>query len=238
MIIILIVYLYKKKKMKTIFTYLIISMLLLSCKGKITDVKITTVKNDTNYKGYLLKYAERPNLDFLKRDCPWIKDPVNTVFFYMPISFKLENNTGRNLRIGVIRDNFNIDPYQPIIIDNKFYQYLGGRVLINSGDNANITMFVHLPVPIKSLEKSYYDRLFPVVNNHKQDSIVINGFNPELQKAITASVKKKDITISYFEDKNVKEEGLGIYCVDKNYLAVFRMDSIAKLKDGFKYNCD
>ena len=226
------------KKMRAIFYYLFILMLLLSCKGKITNIKITIVKNDTNYKGYFLKYAELPNSDFLKRDCPWVKDPANTVFVYMPISFKLENNTGRNLRIGVIRDNFNIDPYQPMIIDNKFYQYVDGRVLVNSGDKANITMFVHLPVPIKSLQKSYYDRLFPVVNNHRQDSIVINGFNPELQKAITASVKKKEITISYFEDKNVKEEGLAIYCVDKQKLGVFRSDSLAKLKTTFRYNCE
>jgi hypothetical protein len=224
--------------MKTKIAYLFISILIISCKGSITNIKIIPTENNKNYKFYMLKYSERPDSDFIQHNCSWIEDPSNTVFVFMPVSFKLQNNTGQNLRIGVIRDNFNLDPYHPMIINDKFYDYEHGRVLINSGDEANITMFLHLPIPIKSLEKSYYDRLFPIVNNHKQDSIVINSFNSELQKAIAITIKKKDITISYSIDKNVKEKGLAIYCVDKKHLAVFRSDSLAKVNPSFKYNCD
>jgi hypothetical protein len=213
-------------------------MLLVSCKGKITDIKITPTKNYRNYNPYMLNYGSRPDSGIIAIDCPWIKDAKNTVFMYMPISFKLENNTGRRLRISKLWDNYNIETYLPMIIDNKFYDYVGGKVFIESGNKANITMFVHLPIPINSLEKSYTDRLFPPDNNRKLDSIVVNKIDPKLQKEIDILLKKKEIYTSYHENKNVRERALAYYCFNKQELSVFKSDSLAKLKISYKHSCD
>ncbi|KFF03490.1 hypothetical protein [Flavobacterium reichenbachii] len=118
--------------MKTKIAYLCILMLIISCKGKITNIKITPTENDKNYKCYMLNYGERPDIDFLQRDCPWIKDPANTVFIYMPICFKLKNGTGRDLRISKLCDNYSINQYHPMIVDNKYYEEANSKAVIVS----------------------------------------------------------------------------------------------------------
>lgn len=222
--------------MKKFIAHLCILMLLVSCKGKITNIKIIATENDKNYKGYLLNYRDRPRVN-VTYECPWIKDPENTVFIYMPISFKLENNTGNNLRISKLWDNFNSDTYRPIIIDNNYYDY-ADNASVSSRNNADITLFVHLPVHKNLLDKEHYNRYFLEKENGKLDSIVIDLINPKLQKEIDVLLKKKQIFISYNEDKNIKENALAYYCVDKQKLGVFRSDSLAKLKTTFRYNCN
>lgn len=156
----------------------------------------------------------------------------------MPVSFKLENKTGRNLRISQIWDSFNSDTYQPVFIDNKYYNDINDKLVINSGDITSITLFVHMPVSTDLLDKKDFDRYFRESNNRKPDSIVMNNINIQLQKEIDKLLKKKQIYISYHENKNLKENAIAYYCVDKQQLGVFKSDSLAKLKTTFKYNCD
>ncbi|WP_123947489.1 hypothetical protein [Flavobacterium reichenbachii] len=222
--------------MKLLKITLIISVLLISCKGKITDVTIIPVKNVKTYKSFILKYKSRIDPDIVKNQFPGI-ETNNVVYIYMPVSFELKNNTGRDIRIMTMNDNYSFNNYDPILIDNKFYEYIHGKVRIDSGDKINATVFVHLPVPIELLDKEHYDRLFPAYKNHKEDSIVIKNVNIRLQKAIDILFKKLDISISYYKNNRI-DGALAVYCVDKQHLAVFRMDSIANLKDGFKYNCE
>ncbi|WP_395076430.1 hypothetical protein [Flavobacterium sp.] len=185
----------------------------------------------------MLKYGENPSAS-VTYECPWIKDPENTVFIYMPISFKLDNNTGRDLRVSQISDNFNSDTYQPTFIDNKYYDYIDGKVSISSGNNADITLFVHLPVHKDLLDKEHYERLFPAIVKHKQDSIVINKINPQLQKEINLLLKKKSISAHLYEDNDFYGGALVMYCVAKQKSETFKMDSLSKQKTTFKYNCD
>ncbi len=223
--------------MKTTIAYLCLLILVISCKGKITSIKISHFENEKNYKSYMLKYGENPSAS-VTYECPWIKDPENTVFIYMPISFKLDNNTGRDLRVSQISDNFNSDTYQPTFIDNKYYDYIDGKVSISSGNNADITLFVHLPVHKDLLDKEHYERLFPAIVKHKQDSIVINKINPQLQKEINLLLKKKSISAHLYEDNDFYGGALVMYCVAKQKSETFKMDSLSKQKTTFKYNCD
>ncbi|WP_123947488.1 hypothetical protein [Flavobacterium reichenbachii] len=62
--------------------------------------------------------------------------------------------------------------------------------------------------------------------------------NPELQRAIDVSLKKKSISAHLYEDNDFYGGVVAIYCVNRQESATFRMDSIANLKDGFKYNCE
>ncbi|WP_123947490.1 hypothetical protein [Flavobacterium reichenbachii] len=223
--------------MKITIAYLCVFLLLISCKGKITNIKITPTNNNKNYKCYILKYGENPRSS-VSYECPWIKDPENTVFIYMPISFKLENNTGRNLRISKLWDNFSSDTYQPMNIRNKFYNEANAKIIVNSGNSEDIILFVHLPVHKNLLDKEYYERLFPTFQNHKQDSIVLNKINPELQKAIDLLLKKKSISAHLYEDNDFYGGALTMYCVNRQKSETFKMDSLSKLKTSFRYNCD
>ncbi|KFF03485.1 hypothetical protein [Flavobacterium reichenbachii] len=223
--------------MKTTIAYLCILMFIISCKGKITNIKITPAENDKNYKSYMQKFGERPRAS-VTYECPWIKNPENTVYIYMPITFTLDNNTGLNLRISKIWDNYSINQYRPVFIGDKYYENIEGKVRIPSGNSAIITLFVHLPVSVNLLDKSHYDRLFPTSENHKRDSIVMTEINPQLQKEIDLLLKNKQILISYTDSKNVKERALAYYCVNKNKLAVFRSDSLANLKESYIHRCD
>lgn len=224
--------------MKTIFNYLFILTLLVSCKDKITSIKLSNLENNKKYRSYILKYAERPDSIIIANSCPWIKDPVNTVFLYMPISFKLENNTGRDLRISKIWDNYSIGQYRPVFIDNKYFEDIEGKASISSGNNADITLFVHLPVHKNLLDKEHYERLFPAVVKHKQDSIVINKINPQLQKEINLLLKKKSISAHLYEDNDFYGGALVMYCVAKQKSETFKMDSLSKQKTSFRYNCE
>ncbi|WP_309609035.1 hypothetical protein [Flavobacterium sp.] len=226
------------KKIKNILSYIFIFILIISCKGKITSIKLNNLENNGNNKCYMQKIGEHPDSIILAKNYPWIKDRMNTIFIYMPISFKLENKTGRDLRISKIWDNYSIGQYRPVFINNKYYEDIEGKASISSGNNADITLFVHLPVSINLIDKIYYDRLYPKLENYKRDSIVINNINSQLQKEINVLLKRKQIYISYHESKNIKEKALAYYCVEKQKLGVFRSDSLAKLKTTFRYNCD
>jgi hypothetical protein len=224
--------------MKTFITYLFVMILIISCKGNITSIKLSNLENKKNYKCYLLKIGERPDSIILANNYTWIKNPEKTVFIYMPISFKLENETGRDLRISKIWDNYSINQYRPIFIDDIYYEDIEGKAIIYSGKNTAMTLFVHLPVSINLLDKEYYDRLFPAYENHKRDSIVVNKINPQLQKEIDILLKKKQIFISYKDNKNIKERALAYYCVHKQELSVFKSDSLANLKVSYRHSCD
>jgi hypothetical protein len=202
-------------------------MLLVSCKGKITNIKITPTGNYKSYKSFI-SYRAFPDDDH-KED---------SAFIYMPFSFKLDNDTGRDLIISHIWNNFSSGSYLPSIIDNKYYDDRHIGIKLNSGNSIAITMFVHLPVAVNVLDKSHSERYLDMFRKRKIDSIVVNKFNPKLQKVIDSLLKKKEIAIYYDENKSRTAGFMASYCVNKKVLAIFKMDSIVNLKDGFKYNCD
>lgn len=202
-------------------------LIITSCKSKITNINITASIKDENYKCFIYN-GEKPDY----------QEPLDTIYFYKPVSFKLENNTNCDIKITTLADNFHAGAFKPHIINSIYYQYLTGPKALGSGNSIEITLFVHLPVPISLLDKVNSDRLLKSYYNGRYDSIVISQINPNLQIAIDSLLKKKEIIIHYNENKNLKEKAMAIYCVDKKHLAVFRMDSIAKLKEGLKYNCN
>ncbi len=225
--------------MKIICALLSILLITLSCGGKITDVTINKADIDKNYKPYMLNYALAPNAGVIEHNCPNCIDNIeNTVFIFMPYSFTINNNTGKKLRIATIGDNFSSDTYQPIIVQDKFYRYVGGNININSGDQLKVTSFIHLPIQKKLLDKDIYERYFPNATNRKLDSIVLTTINPNLQKAIDKLLFKKNISIYYHNSKDVQDYILAIFCLKNQETATFRMDSLARLTEPFIYSCD
>ncbi|ELY2018556.1 hypothetical protein SL053_002485 [Flavobacterium psychrophilum] len=213
--------------MKKIINSICVLILVISCKGKITNIKISAHNNDEKHKCFIFN-GEKPDYE----------EPLDTIYLYKPIAFRLFNNTGRKLSIISLTDNFHSGGFKPHIINNLYYPYLSGSRTLNSKDSIDITMFIHLPIPIKMLNKVYSERLLQSYYNGKYDSIVVEKINDKLHKKIDSLLKKKEIIIHYRESKNSKEKAMAIYCVNQQRLAVFRSDSLAKVNPDFKYNCD
>ncbi len=226
--------------MKKIIVYICVLFLILSCKHKITNmsnIKIASTAKDETYKSYVKKYGLDIDSKMLGDDCPWIDNPKENIFINIPISFKIDNNTGSNLQISNIWDNNDIGLFDPIIVNNQYYDFVGTRIRIQSDESAYITMFVHFPVPVNLLDKVDYERYLNAPSSRKRDSIVINKFNPRLQKSIKDSLKKKQISI-YYRTNDLKQKAMAIYCIDKNNFKVFKSDTASITIPDFKYNCD
>ncbi|KFF03486.1 hypothetical protein [Flavobacterium reichenbachii] len=211
--------------MKSII-YLCVLGLFISCKGKITNIKITPAENDKNYKCFI---SNEEIFDYKKRD---------TIFIYHPVSFRINNKTGRDLRMLNLRDNFHAGIFSPFIYKEKYYDEANGKIKILSGGIAEFTMFVHLPVPANLIEKNFLNELLKSCHDGRCDSVSLNKISPKLQSVIDSLIIKKSISTHLYEGDNFYGGVLSIYCVNRRESATFRMDSITNLKDGFKYNCD
>ncbi|WP_310555555.1 hypothetical protein [Flavobacterium sp.] len=212
--------------MKNNILSLFILFMILSCSSKIKDVQIKHIKNVKNYKGFI---SNEEIFDFKKRD---------TIFIYHPISFRIENNTGRNLKISSLKDNFQVGVFYPFIYNNKYFNEVEKPIELSSGDDTDITMFVHLPVPANLLEKKYLDELLISCNDIKCDTVSIKEINPRLQFVIDSLLKKKSISAHLYEDNDFYGGALVMYCVNKQKSETFKMDSLSKQKTSFRYNCD
>lgn len=212
--------------MKNIISNLFILFVILSCSSKIKNVQIKNIENAKNYKSFI---SNEEIFDFKKRD---------TIFIYHPISFRIENNTGHNLKISSLKDNFQAGVFYPFICNNKYFSEVEKPIQISSGKNLDFTMFVHLPIPVYLLEKKYLDELLISCNDVKCDTVSIERINPKLQTVIDSLLKKKSISAHLYEENDFYGGALVMYCVDKQKSETFKMDSLSKLKTSFRYNCD
>ncbi|ELY2018397.1 hypothetical protein SL053_002318 [Flavobacterium psychrophilum] len=214
------------KKMK--LTVTVIFMLLLSCKGNITNIKLTPIENDKKWDFYYINSKE--NADY--------KKPVDSVFVCKPISFRLENNTGDDIKINVIIDNFLGGRDAVVIVNNKNYENGLGSIKINSKKTIDITMFTHLPIPVSILDKEYLDRIPITGNKIKRDSIVLTSISPKLQSAVESSFKSKIITIFLVNKNSPEEEAWLSYCAYRQKTFVFDSDSLSKVNPRYKPDCN
>lgn len=212
--------------MKKIIAYLLILILIISCKSNIKDIKLTPIENDKKFDFYYI---------YTKHQADY-KKPIDTIFVCKPITFRIENKTNRDLKINSAIENFLSYSNAKLVVNNKLYQ--SDSYKINLKERPNIRVFIHLPIPISVIDKEYLDKLYTTGNKIKNDSIVLGKISQRMQVAIDSSFKKKFIIINLLNRNNKNTEISAYYCVYKQKTFVFDSDSLSKANPRYRPDCN
>lgn len=193
----------------------------LACKNDVSKIKLEPTKTYEKYKSFIAD-----------SDLPDNEEPYDSLYIFRPVSFKLINNTHKKF---IIR-NIGETDYQPLFINEKYYNFIPDEKIFLEKGVTNILVFKKMPIATKYLDKPLQEKFHNNLSNDKLDSISLETITPKLQEEIDKAMNNDHITIRLEEQKS--NEGILIYhCLKSQQTVVYDADSLFKANPLFDYDC-